>query len=119
MDHLQHLISCPPRVRSQPAAVARLRRAREEWPEAALQAFSLRMADHGLSVSSTLMRCDPGYALQQLKQADELGDDGLRELASALFRDFQIRRAGVALAGQELPAPAGGDGRRARRPVPR
>ncbi len=98
MDHLQHLVSRPPRVRPHPASVARLRRAREEWPEDALQAFSLRMADHGLSVSSTLMRCDPGYALAQLKQADDLGDADLRELASALFRDFQIRRSGVALA---------------------
>jgi hypothetical protein len=97
MDHLQHLISRSPRVRPNPAAVARLRRARAEWPEDALHAFSLRMADHGLSVSATLMRSDPGYALQQLKQGVDLDDGDLRDLASALIRDFELRRSAGAL----------------------
>ena len=36
------------------------------WPPSALQAFTLRMASHGLCVSSSMMLGDRCYALEQL-----------------------------------------------------
>ena len=68
------------------------------WPPDALQTFSLRMAGHGLSVSSSMMRHDRRYALEQLRLAHTLADDGLRELAMALFRAFEQHQSGVAQA---------------------
>ena len=62
---------------------------RKPWPPTTLQAFALRMAGHGFSVSRTMMSHDPGYALAQLRQAHTLADSKLRELAVELFGYFQ------------------------------
>jgi hypothetical protein len=92
MAHLRHLVSQPPTVRPLPAAMERLQVAAEGWSQDVLGDFSLRMASHGLSVSSTLMRRDPGYALEQLHHAHSLRDDGLSRLAEAMAREFQHRQ---------------------------
>lgn len=70
---------------------------RDTAPYRLLQAFVLRMADHGVSVSSTRMQCDCRYALQQLACAHCTDDDALRVMAMALFLDFENRPAGRAL----------------------
>ncbi|HVZ43508.1 MAG TPA: hypothetical protein VHA82_06835 [Ramlibacter sp.] len=72
--------------------------AQTDWPVSALQAFTLRMAGHGFPVSSTLMKHDRLYALQQLQLAHTLADTGLREMAVELFRHFERRQSGLALA---------------------
>jgi len=66
-----------------------------DWPPHALQAFTLRMAGHGLSVSSSLMLGDRRYALEQLCQAHSMADAELRELAMGLFRHFERQRSGL------------------------
>lgn len=68
------------------------------WPPAALHTFSVRMAGHGFSVSSTMMNHDRLYALEQLRHAHTLADDGLRELAVELFRHFERQQSGLARA---------------------
>jgi hypothetical protein len=60
-------------------------------PASALHAFTLRMAGHGFSVSSTLMKYDRVYALEQLQFAHTLADDGLREMSISLFAAFERR----------------------------
>jgi hypothetical protein len=72
--------------------------AQRYWPASALSAFTMRMAGHGFSVSSTLMKYDRVYALDQLQLAHTLADDTLREMAMALFRQFERHQAGVELA---------------------
>lgn len=96
MAHLQHLASQPPSVRPLAGSMARLVAARESWPQHVLGDFSLRMANHGLSVSSCMMQRDPGYALEQLHHAHTLPDPGLRELAHAMARDFERKQTEVA-----------------------
>lgn len=66
------------------------------WPPELLQAFSLRMAHHGLSVSRVLMLCDRRYALQQLADARKLDDDSLSLMAVQLFRHFEAHQSGIA-----------------------
>ena len=65
------------------------------WPPSALQAFTLRMASHGLCVSSSMMLGDRCYALEQLAHAHALADDELRGLAMELFRHFERRQSGL------------------------
>lgn len=65
------------------------------WPPELLEAFTLRMASHGMCVSRALMMCDRRYALQQLKDAHNLADDSLRLLAVQLFRHFESRQSGI------------------------
>jgi hypothetical protein len=60
-----------------------------------LEAFSLRMARHGMSVSRSLMRSDRRYAVAQMAQAQTLGDPTLACLAMELFRRFQQEASGV------------------------
>ncbi len=64
---------------------------RQSWPLDALRTFSLRMAMHGLSVSTTLMQGDPRYALEQLRQAQALPDEPLRDLACGLIGALEQR----------------------------
>lgn len=61
----------------------------ENAPPDLLRAFALRMASHGEWISSAMMCCDRRYALQQLASAHCTGDDTLRAMAMALFRDFE------------------------------
>lgn len=65
------------------------------WPPHALQSFTLRMASHGLCVSSSMMLGDRRYALEQLSHAHSLADDELRSLAMELFRFFERRQSGL------------------------
>lgn len=65
------------------------------WPPELLEAFSLRMAGHGMCVSRALMVCDRRYALQQLSDAHNLGDDTLRLMAVQLFRHFESSQSGI------------------------
>ncbi len=59
------------------------------WPRNALQAFTLKMASHGHSVSNGMMMRDPLYALEQLKHAHCMSDGELQYLAMELFRHFE------------------------------
>jgi hypothetical protein len=65
------------------------------WPPVLLEAFTLRMASHGMCVSRALMMCDRRYALQQLLDAHNLADDALRLMAVQLFRHFEARQSGI------------------------
>lgn len=65
------------------------------WPQDLLEAFSLRMAGHGMSISRPLMLCDKCYALRQLVDAQTLGDETLRLLSVQLFRHFESRQSGL------------------------
>lgn len=65
------------------------------WPQDLLEAFSLRMAGHGMSVSRPLMLCDKCYALRQLVDAQTMGDETLRLLSVQLFRHFEARQSGL------------------------
>lgn len=60
-----------------------------------LQDFTVMMAGHGLSVSSTLMYYDRAYALEQLQIAHALADAPLREMAMKLFQYFERARPGI------------------------
>lgn len=62
------------------------------WPQDLLEAFSLRMAAHGMSLSRPLMLCDRPYALQQLVHAQNMADASLRDLAKQLLTHFDFRR---------------------------
>jgi len=62
------------------------------WASSALQDFTVSMAGHGFSVSSTLMNYDRAYALEQLQVAHALADAPLREMAVKLFRQFERRQ---------------------------
>lgn len=65
------------------------------WPSDLLEAFSLRMASHGMSVSRPLMLSDKCYALQQLVHGQNLNDEELRLLSVQLFRHFEARQSGL------------------------
>ena len=65
------------------------------WPADLLEAFSLRMAGHGMSISRPLMLCDKPYALQQLAHGQTMGDETLRLLSVQLFRHFEARQSGL------------------------
>jgi hypothetical protein len=65
------------------------------WPADLLEAFSLRMASHGMSVSRPLMLSDKCYALQQLVHGQNMDDEALRLLAVQLFRHFEARQSGL------------------------
>lgn len=67
----------------------------EDWPYDALQDFMLRMAGHGLPVSTRMMAGNRLYAVEQLARAHALGDHDLSELALALFRHFERQRSGI------------------------
>lgn len=68
------------------------------WSPSTLQAFTVRMSEHGFSVSSTLMSYDRVYALEQLRTAHSLADAPLREMAMKLFRQFERWQPGVGCA---------------------
>lgn len=80
---------------SAPRPAWRERQVALPWPVDLLNAFSLRMASHGMSVSRPMMMGDKCYALQQLSDAHQLGDDHLRLLAVQLFRYFETRQSGI------------------------
>ena len=65
------------------------------WPTDLLEAFTLQMASHGHSVSSSMMMGDRRYALEQLVHAHSLADDYLHDLAMSLFRHFEVQQSGV------------------------
>lgn len=65
------------------------------WPTDLLEAFSLRMAGHGMSISRPLMLCDKRYALEQLVHGQTMCDEELREMSMRLFRHFEARQAGI------------------------
>jgi hypothetical protein len=79
-------------------APARAHRQQLPWPDALLTQFSLRMASHGMSISSVDMRGDARYALQQLAHARDMGDAGLALIADELFRCFRAHQSGLSLA---------------------
>lgn len=68
------------------------------WSDDLLSQFGLRMARHGMSISSTQMRASPLYAMQQLAHARAISDDTLQLLAAQMFQRFESHRSGVALA---------------------
>lgn len=61
------------------------------WPVGPMQAFTLRMASHGLCVSSAMMLGDRQYAMAQLASAHAFNDEALRELAVVLFQHFETQ----------------------------
>jgi hypothetical protein len=65
------------------------------WPVEMLEAFSLRMASHGMSISRPLMLSDKRYALEQLVHGQTLCDETLRLMSVQLFRHFEARQAGI------------------------
>ncbi len=70
----------------------------EDWPYDALHDFTVRMAGHGLPISTRMMAGNRLYAVEQLARAHALGDRALSELALALFRHFERQRSGIAWA---------------------
>lgn len=68
------------------------------WSDELLNQFGLRMAGHGMSISSTQMRASPRYAMQQLAHARAINDDRLQLLAARMFHLFESHRSGVLLA---------------------
>lgn len=67
------------------------------WPADLLDAFSLRMARHGMSISRPLMLSDKCYALRQLVHGQTMNDEALRLLSVQMFRHFEARQSGLAL----------------------
>ncbi|AOW13099.1 hypothetical protein LPB72_07580 [Hydrogenophaga crassostreae] len=65
------------------------------WPDDLLTLFSLRMSSHGMSISRIDMRCDTQYALQQLHDAQDMGDRALALIADELFCWFKARQSGL------------------------
>lgn len=65
------------------------------WPAEQLRAFTLCMASHGMSVSTSMMLGDRRYALETLACAHAMNDVMLRELAMELFRHFERVQSGV------------------------
>ena len=65
------------------------------WPEELLTVFSLRMSSHGMSISRLEMQRDVRYALQQLRDARDMGDATLALMAEELFRHFEIHQSGL------------------------
>lgn len=82
---------------AQRSPVWREREAALPWPADLLEAFSLRMARHGMSISRPLMLSDKCYALQQLVHGQTLGDETLRVLSVQMFRHFESRQSGLPL----------------------
>ncbi len=71
-------------------------RARQgEGPDDLLRAFTLGMASHGLSVSTSMMMDNRRYALETLAFAHSLADAALHELAMGLFRRFERAQSGI------------------------
>ncbi|MBA4195760.1 MAG: hypothetical protein C0451_14435 [Comamonadaceae bacterium] len=54
-----------------------------------IEAFSLRMARHGMSVSRRMMLADPTYARQQAAHAHAIDDPLLVLMALELVRQFE------------------------------
>lgn len=96
MAYLDHTPAAQAAHRPVPTAAYDLAAHDGYWPRNALQAFTLRMASHGLCVSSSLMLGDRRYALEQLGHAHAMADDELRGLAMELFRHFERRQSGLA-----------------------
>lgn len=65
------------------------------WPLEWLEAFSLRVASHGLSVSRALMLSDKRCALKQPVHAQTLCDETSRLISMRLFRHFEARQVGI------------------------
>jgi hypothetical protein len=61
-------------------------------PTQLLGSFTLLMAGHGRSVSSSMMLGDREYAMWQLARAHALADDQLRAIAVRLFAYFDDPR---------------------------
>ena len=80
---------------AQRQAVWREREHALPWPAEMLEAFSLRMASHGMSISRPLMLSDKRYALEQLVHAQTMCDETLRLMSVELFRHFEARQAGI------------------------
>jgi hypothetical protein len=59
------------------------------WPMGLVEAFALRMAGHGHSVSVSMMVADRHYAIDQLEHAHTLADEHLHGLAMELFRHYE------------------------------
>ncbi len=95
MAYLDHTPAAPAAFRSVPSLAYGLEASEGYWPQSALQAFTLRMASHGMCVSSSMMLGDRRYALEQLSHAHALADDELRGLAMELFRHFERQQSGV------------------------
>lgn len=95
MAYLDHTPAAQAAYRPVPPAVYDLAGHDGYWPRNALQAFTLRMASHGLCVSTSLMLGDRRYALEQLGHAHAMADDELRGLAMELFRHFERQRSGL------------------------
>jgi hypothetical protein len=64
-----------------------------------METFAVRMARHGILVSSIRMKYDARYALERLSQAHTFADTGLREFAVELFRHFERRQSALACYG--------------------
>jgi len=96
MAYLDHTQAAQAALRPVPPSVYGLAAQEGYWPQSALQAFTLRMASHGLCVSSSMMLGDRRYALEQLGHAHAMADDELRGLAMELFRHFERRQSGLA-----------------------
>ncbi|MBC7608045.1 MAG: hypothetical protein H7228_00475 [Polaromonas sp.] len=69
--------------------------AREIWPSEYLRDFAMRMLMNGMAVSSVRLRNDPAYTLQQLAAAHAADDEILRDMAMALFRQFESKQSGI------------------------
>lgn len=78
-----------------PAPAPLPRGATAYWPLGLLEAFTLQMASHGLSVSGCLMMGDRRYALDQLVHAHSLADDALHDMAMALFKHLEQHQSGI------------------------
>lgn len=55
-----------------------------------IEAFSLRMARHGMCVSRRMMLADPAYARQQAAHAHGIDDPLLVLMALELVRQFEV-----------------------------
>lgn len=95
MAYLDHTPAAQAASRPVPPSVYGLAGGEGYWPQHSLQAFTLRMASHGLCVSSSMMLGDRRYALEQLSYAHAMADDELRGLAVELFRHFERQQSGL------------------------
>ena len=95
MAYLDHTPAAGAAIRPMPPSAYDLAGHDGYWPQNALQAFTLRMASHGLCVSTSMMLGDRRYALEQLGHAHAMADDDLRGLAVELFRHFERKQSGL------------------------
>jgi hypothetical protein len=65
------------------------------WPSDYLRDFAERMAMNGMAVSCVRLRNDPAYTLNQLAAAHATGDETLRDMAMALFRQYESKQSGI------------------------